>query len=253
MQPSVYVTGQIALILIVLGILSMLLYGLRYALGGLRIGKAKRRTLIRFTIAGLILWLTILALVVASGYFEEGKEMPFRLLTAVLPPVIVIIVLLFSKKLRLVLLMIPSSWLIYAQTFRILTELTYWLGYRGGYIPPQMTFEWLNYDIIVGVTAPMAGYVFFGRGRFHRFQAVYWNIFGIALLLNTMVIAIFSMPSSLRVFFTDVNSSFMTKFPFIWIPGFVVPFALALHLFSLKQLFLTKRPQRQFGLRRKNN
>lgn len=253
MQPSIYLTGQLVFILIVLGLLSMLLYGLRYALRGLRIGEKKRRTLIGFTMAGLGLWLAILGLMALSGFFASGKEMPLRLAVAILPPLIVVVVLLFSKKLRLVLLLIPSSWLIYAQSFRILTELAYWIGFRGGYVPPQMTFEWLNYDIIVGVTAPMAGYVFFGRGRFHRFQAVYWNVFGIALLLNTMVIAIFSMPSSFRVFMTHIDSSFLTQFPFIWIPGFVVPVAVALHLFSLKQLFITKRSQRQFSLRRKRD
>jgi hypothetical protein len=32
----------------------------------------------------------------------------------------------------------------------------------------------------------------------------------------------------------------MAHFPFIWIPGFIVPFALAMHLFSLKLLVLNK-------------
>jgi hypothetical protein len=67
-------------------------------------------------------------------------------------------------------------------------ELFLWLGYRAGFVPLQMTFEWLNYDIIVGLTAPMAGFSFFGRRRYHRFQAILWNIFGMALLANIVLI-----------------------------------------------------------------
>lgn len=250
MQPTVYLLGQLVIILLVLGLLSMLLYGMRHALARLRVGAQNRRLLIGFTLAGLILWLAILALMAFAGYFRRFDTGLPRWLLAMGPPVIVVAVLLFSKKLRLLLLALPAAWLIYAQTFRILVELFYYLGCRAGYVPPQMTFAWLNFDIIVGITAPMAGYVFFGRNRYHRFQAIYWNVFGVALLLNNIMVAALSTPSSIRVFMNEPAGVFLADFPFVWIPGFIVPFALALHLFSLKQLIFTKPAQRRFSLRR---
>ena len=243
-------TGRLIIIALVAGLLSLLLYGLRHALTRLKIAENRRRRLLGFTLAGLICWLAILGVLAFAGFFRNFQALPPRLLLAVFPPLIAILALFFSRKMRLLLLAVPPGWLLYAQTFRILMELFLWLGYRGGFVPPQMTFEWLNYDIIVGLTAPIAGFVFFGRGRFRRFEAVLWNIFGVALLLNIVLISMLSTPSPLRIFMNDPPNTFVAEFPFVWIPGFIVPFALALHLFSLKQLLFARPVRRQFRLRR---
>ena len=129
-------------------------------------------------------------------------------------------------------------------------ELFLWLGFLGGYVPIQMTFEWLNFDIIAGITAIMGGYVFFGKGRYHRFEAIIWNIFGIALLVNIIIISILSLPSPLRVFLEEPSNSFVADVPFIWIPGFIVPFAFAMHLFSLKQLIFSAPRKFRFKLKK---
>ena len=130
-------------------------------------------------------------------------------------------------------------------------ELLLWLGFLGGFIPVQMTFEWLNYDIIVGITAIMASYVFFFKGRIRKPEAILWNSFGIILLINVPIIGILSAPSPIQVFLNLPDSSFVFNVPFIWIPGFIVPFALAMHLFSLKQLLTINRGNRTFSLRKK--
>ena len=121
-----------------------------------------------------------------------------------------------------------------------MVEILLWLGYLGGFVPPQMTFEWLNYDIIAGLTAILAGRVFFSNGRIRRTEAIIWNIFGIVLLINILLIAALSTPSPFQLFYIEPENTFVAYFPFIWIPGFFVPFALSMHLFSLKQLWMAK-------------
>ena len=197
-----------------------------------------------------MLWLAILATLSYLGFFRNFESLPPRILVAFIPPLILIISLLFSRLFKFILLVLPFRWLVYIQAFRILMELFLWLGYQGGYVPPQMTFEWLNFDIILGLTALMAGYVFFGNGRYQRFEAIIWNIFGIVLLINIVVISLLSTPSPYQVFSIEPDNRFIAEFPFIWIPGFVVPFALAMHLFSLKQLFINKGTKRQFKFKR---
>lgn len=251
MNPVNYLTGRLLILLITIGLISMLVFAMRYALRRLHIRPEKSRELVRFTVAGLLIWLMLLTVLATSGFFLDFGDFPPRIFLAFLPPVLITVLLAFSRKVRLLLLAIPPSWLLYAQSFRIFMELFLWLGFRAGYVPPQMTFEWLNYDIIVGLTAPMAGYVFFAGGRFHRFQAIYWNIFGIALLFNIVAISVLSTPSPLRVFMNEPANTFIAAFPFIWIPGFIVPFALALHLFSIKQLLFTRPRRRSFRLRKK--
>lgn len=199
--------------------------------------------------SGLLLWLSILATLSFGGFFSDFKA-PGKLLIAFLPPMILVFVLFYSRLFKFLLLVIPMSWLIYIQAFRMFLELIFWLGYFGGYVPPQMTFEWLNLDIIVGVTAILAGYLFFGNGRYQRLEAILWNVFGIVLLLNTTLIALLSMPYTFQLFKIEPSNRFFTEVPFIWIPGFTIPMAIGFHLFSLKQLFVNRqRKKRRFNLR----
>lgn len=251
MQPEVYFIGQLIIILLSFGLLSIIVFGLRFALGRLQVREDQRRKLIRFTVAGLVIWLLILGVGSAMGFFGVYDVFPPRVFFAFIPPLLVAVVLLFSSSFTAILRVLPMSWLFYVQSFRILMELFLWMGYRGGYVPPQLTFEWLNYDIIVGVTAPLAGMVFFRHGRYQRFEGIYWNVFGLALLLNVVIIAVLSAPTPWRVFMNEPANTFVASLPFIWIPGFIVPFALAMHLFSLKQLFITRGARREFNLRRR--
>ena len=63
-----------------------------------------------------------------------------------------------------------------------------------------------------------------------------WNLMGLALLVTIVVISILSLPMPLRVFINEPANTIVTRFPFIWLPGFLVPLAYTLHLFALRKL-----------------
>ncbi|MEM9821904.1 MAG: hypothetical protein AAF985_12565 [Bacteroidota bacterium] len=253
MNPTIYFITAAFLLLLTLAIALALLYALRYGLRGGVLNERQQKSVLLYFGLGIFCWLAFLTLMAFIGFFDNFEDLPPRILVAVLPPLILLLVLLFSKRFGQLLNRIPEHWLIYVQSFRIPMELLLWLGYLGGFIPFQMTFEGLNYDILVGITALMAGYVFFGRGRYRHFEAIIWNISGITLLLNIVLIAVLSVPAPWRVFMNEPANRFIAEAPFIWIPGFIVPFAFAVHLFSLKQL-LSKpvRSRRPFLGRRKD-
>lgn len=238
MKEHLYPLAAGLIILLVILIFTALLRGLHK---GLQNADSGKRTL-QATATGLLLWLLLISLGAQAGFFNRFDTIPPRIMLVIAIPTLIIVALLFSKKFYTVLLKIPPAWLFYLQSFRVLMELILWIGYKGGFVPIQMTFEWLNFDIIVGLTAPMAGFTFFGRRRFLRFEGVIWNIFGLALLLNIVTIALLSAPVPFRVFFNEPANTFVAAWPFIWIPGFIVPVALALHLFSLRQLMSRKLP-----------
>jgi len=143
---------------------------------------------------------------------------------------------MISKHFLKILKVIPPAKLVRVQAFRIPMEIMLWLGFYGGFVPVQMTFKGFNYDIVVGITALIAANVFF-RKRFHKLQGIIWNIFGILLLGTIVFIATVSTPSPLRLFMNEPANTFISQVPFIWVTGFIVPFALAMHLFSLRQLW----------------
>jgi len=246
---QIYQISQIFVFVLTLGLHSLILFGLRHAFRRMHLKADQRAGLIRYISLGLFFWMAILAFLALAGFFYQFDRFPPPMFLTAAIPLILIVFLMYSKFFGVVLKAIPERWLIYVQSFRILMELFLWMGYLGGFVPLQMTFEWLNFDIIVGLTAPMAGFVFFGIRRYRKLEAIIWNVFGIILLLNVLLIAIFSMPSPFQAFVTEPDSSFVAVFPFIWIPGFIVPFALAMHLFSLRQLFSSKKDKFTFQMK----
>lgn len=233
-----YLIAQIALITIVVALLICLLLGIRYALEKLHIPYTTRQRLLQLSGIGILLWLSVLAILAGIGFFDNPKTVFFRFFMVLIPPIIASVLLLRSRLFQLVLRVIPEPWLILIQSFRIIMEALLLYGFLVNIIPFQMTFVGFNHDILVGVTALMAGFFFFIKGRRQQPAAIMWNISGMVLLLNAVIIVAISTPSPMRVFINEPTTSFITSFPFIWIPGFILPFAFSMHLFSIRQLIL---------------
>jgi hypothetical protein len=68
-----------------------------------------------------------------------------------------------------------------------------------------------------------------------------WNVAGIVILVNAVVHAQLALPTPYRAFITNPTTAFLGTFPYVWLPGFLVPFALWLHISSLLQL--ARRPR----------
>jgi len=121
------------------------------------------------------------------------------------------------------------AWLIGLQVFRVAVELFLDLGYRAGFVPVQMTLEGRNWDVLTGLTAlPMAWLV--AKQKAPRWLIYVWNTMGLALLLNVMTIAALSMPTPLRHFQNEPANTFVTYFPYVWLPTFLVQVAWMSHL-----------------------
>lgn len=239
------------LVILVIGVVQSILFGLGFALRRLHIPTPEIQKLKWYVGLGLGIWLLILALLAWRGTFLNFEASPPRMLLVLLPLPLLALILLRSRFFLLCLKALPPRWLFFSQTYRVFLELLLWLGFTIGMVPSHLTFAGFNFDIVVGLTAIPAGLLFFRKGRWLRFEAMVWNTFGLLLLLYNSFILLISLPYSFQVFDIQPSNSFMTQFPFIWIPGFLTPLALALHLFSLRQQFIF-RPKRRFSLRRKN-
>jgi hypothetical protein len=136
---------------------------------------------------------------------------------------------------------IKPKWLIYLQSFRILVEIALWLLVRNGALPVQMSFEGRNFDVLTGLLAFPDGYYCFVKKTWPPVIAVLYNIVGLVLLLNIVTISTLSMPTPLRVFHNQPDSSLLTRFPFIYLPGVLVLLAYTLHILSLRQAGMHRR------------
>lgn len=214
---------------------ALVVTGLRTGLKRSGASATKRRRTLTIAVAGIALWALVVGLLAHGGFFSNFTVLPPRLLFAlVLPAVALAAALIGSETFRQAIRSIPIAWLLYLQVFRVVVELILWRGYKLGLIPVQMTFDGRNFDILAGLTAPLAGWLW--QRTHHRLAAVAWNLAGLALLANIVVVAILSMPTPLRVFTEGPANTLLTQFPFIYLPAILVPVAYTAHILSLLQL-----------------
>ena len=199
-------------------------------------GARKRRVLNKFTIT-LAAWAAFILGVSATGFFEDFSAFPPRIMIVLGIPLVTTILVVLSKPVKELLPHIPARSLIRLQVFRVFVELLLWAAFLANVLPVQMTFEGRNFDILAGLCAPLVAY-FLANSR--RVLYIY-NFVSLGLLLNIVIIAILSLPTPLRVFMNEPANVLVARFPFVLLPGMLVPLAYGLHFLSLRQLGLTKK------------
>lgn len=186
------------------------------------------------------LWLAGISIAATQGFFADFSTIPPRMIIVLVVPIIGLILLFHDRKFVHFLEKVPLSWPIWIQAFRIVVEIFLWQIFVIQLLPEQMTFEGRNWDILVGITAPFFAYFF----RNHPRVLLVWNIAGLTLLANIVMIAILSLPTPFRVFMNEPANTVVAYFPIIWLPGFLVPLAYYMHFISIKQILFRLKKQK---------
>lgn len=188
-----------------------------------------------------MLWMLILSGLSLSGFFSKFGTMPPRFVIIVIVPLITLIwVLLISKTTKNILTYVPKQTIINLQVFRVIVEILLWVLFIQNLLPIQMTFEGRNFDILAGITAPLVVYFGIVKYQWPRIVLIVWNLISLGLLINIVTIAILSFPTPFRYFMNEPANTIVAEFPFVWLPGFLVPLAYGLHFLSLRQLISLK-------------
>lgn len=187
-------------------------------------------------LASLVLWLVAQAVLTLNGaYNTDLNAFPPKILLLGVAPAIFTIVLLFStRRGKRFIDSLPLSSITYLNIVRIPVELVlYWL-YVEHVVPKSMTFEGQNFDIISGITAPVAAWFLVSDANKKLILA--WNFICLGLLVNVVFTGIFSAPTPLQKFDFEQPNVAILNFPFCWLPTFVVPVVLFGHLVSIRRL-----------------
>jgi hypothetical protein len=219
---------------------ALILMGLKAALKRTGWEKNLQQKIFFGTTVIILIWTGVLIVLSYKGFFTDFSKLPPRPALAILIPLPFVLLIAFSRKGTQLLGSVPPQWLVFMQSFRIFVELLIWFAFMANKLPVQMTFEGRNYDVITGILALPVGYLLAGKRSYASKLAIAFNIAGILLLLNILVIAVLSMPTSIRYFMNEPSNTLVAQFPFILLPGVLVPIAYTLHIFSLRQS-LTKR------------
>lgn len=187
-------------------------------------------------LAGLVLWLVAQAVLTLNSVYNTNLNAfpPKILLLGVAPAVFTIILLFSTKGGKRFIDSLPLSSITYLNVVRIPVELVlYWLYVEHG-VPKSMTFEGQNFDIISGITAPIAAWLLVSDAN--KKLILTWNFICIGLLLNVVFTGIFSVPTPLQKFDFEQPNIAILNFPFCWLPTFIVPVVLFGHLVSIRRL-----------------
>lgn len=191
---------------------------------------------------GLIMaiWLSTVSALSIVGWTSEWESFPPRV------PLLLVIatatyVLVSSSQAAKVALMVTPMWLpVLVQTMRIVVEVSLWQMHREGNVPVQFTIEGRNFDLFIGLSAPLVA-MGIGRKWIGSKILIVWNFVGLAFLANAILTAATSSPGPQHLNWPGEPFTAIATWPLIWLPTFIAPTAIFLHVVSLRQCFGSQR------------
>lgn len=180
----------------------------------------------------LVVWLGYAGALGVTGVVGRYDQVPPGMVFLVGPVVLAILALTLTKPGAHLACRLPPRPLIGFQVFRVGVELSLHHLSGLGLAPRIMTLEGGNIEIVVALTAPVAAWLV--SGRTGRRVAWAWNLVGLASLGNVVVRAVLSAPGPLQFIHAEVPDMAILLYPFTFIPGFMAPLALALHILAFR-------------------
>lgn len=184
----------------------------------------------------LIIWMIGQGTIAATGFYTNTQALPPRFLAMLLPPVSMVIILFATVKGRNFIDLLRPDQLTLLHVVRIPVELCLFSLYTHQLVPQLMTFEGINFDIISGITAPLIAYLGYYKKHLNKIVLLIWNLICLALLINIAYHGVLSVPTPFQRFGFEQPNIGLTYFPYVFLPGLIVPAVLFAHLSSIRQL-----------------
>jgi hypothetical protein len=184
----------------------------------------------------LCAWLLLQMALGLSGFFTITHILPPRFLLLVLSPLFVVILLFSTARGKSFIDHFNIKTLTILHSIRIAVELILFSLFLYKATPQLMTFEGRNLDVLSGLTAPLIYYYGFVKESLGTKTLLAWNIACLAILSFTVVNAVLSAPTPFQQFAFDQPNIAVLYFPFVWLPGTIVPLVYFSHLASIRRL-----------------
>ena len=184
----------------------------------------------------LFAWIALQGAIAATGFYTYEMSVPPRIVMAIGPPLVVLVLLFTTAAGRRFVDSLDLRALTWMHTVRVPVELTLFWLFQAGLVPQLMTFEGANFDIVSGLTAPVAALLFFRQGRPRRALLLGWNVICLLLVLNIVTRGILSVETPFQQFGFDQPNAGLMLFPYVWLPSLIVPLVLLGHFGAFSQL-----------------
>lgn len=225
---------SVALVALVAAVYAVLLWAIGEAGGRAELPPNRRRALVVGVAVSVGAWLALAAALAATGVLSVWTARPPRVLMLPLTVFAALMMLNRTATFRELLAAIPDWWPVALQSFRVAVELILWGLFVRGVVPVQMTFEGRNFDVLVGLSASPISFLV-ATNRIGPRALLLWHAFGLAMLANVVGTAATSLPGPLHLAWPGEPLTEIASFPNVWIPAFLAPFAVFLHVVSIRK------------------
>lgn len=176
------------------------------------------------------------AILASKQFFLNAEAFPPRLIFLLSPGLLLIILAFVTKKGRQIITDLNLEVSTNLHMVRVPVEVVLFLLASRELVPESMTFEGRNFDIFSGLTAPLIAYYGFRKQKLSKRSMIAWNIICLLLVLQVVVTGILSAPTPFQQLSFDQPNVGVLMFPFVWLPGLIVPIVIFCHLATLKRL-----------------
>lgn len=191
----------------------------------------------KLSIAIIILWMLVQFAISQTSFYSVTNTFPPRFAMLIVPPLLAIILIFSTSQGKRFISSLNINTLTLLHSIRIPVELVLYGLFYYKAVPVEMTFEGRNFDILVGLSAPLVYYLLI-KNKLNKKLFLIWNLASLALLLNIVAIAILSAKTPIQCFGFNQPNIAITLFPFVWLPSVVVPIVLFSHLVAIKKAFI---------------
>lgn len=198
--------------------------------------KTKNRNKI-YLLIGLSIWQLYLFVLGLSGFLSDYSFPPRFVLLMIIPIFTFIGVFLRKHRKKQWIQAIPPIWLVTYQSFRILIETIFVYTLAAGLLHKNVTIQGYNYDMIFGYTAPIIMIIVYLSKELPKKMLLIWNYLG--LLVIIVIIFLFITTIYTPELYGPDTALFPLEFglyPYVLVPGFLMPSAVFIHVLSIIQL-----------------
>jgi hypothetical protein len=189
----------------------------------------------KWLIVFLLGWFSLHSVLGLTGFYTSAESIPSRFVWMVGPAIAVMFFLFFSVRGLAFTNGLDLRWLLVLHVVRLPVEFVIWALYQYGLMPRVMTFEGVNFDFISGFSAPLMFLLYFYWKKVGPLVFLAWNALGLILLFNVVYHAVFSLPTSFQKFSFEQPNVAIMYFPYIFLPGFIVPVVLYSHIALIRR------------------
>ena len=192
-------------------------------------GEPKKLTLF------IIVWSIMQSILAYTGFYQNTDSIPPRFGLVLIPITSLIIYGLLPRQQKWFSETRQIKISTFLHSVRIPIEIVLFGLFINDMIPELMTFEGRNYDILVGITAPIIGWLFL-KEKISKKILIGWNIIALFFVVFIFFNGMLSAELPFQQFgFVQPNRA-VNYFPYVLLPATIAPIVIWTHISDIIKL-----------------